>query len=62
MSLGLMSAGEGGEIVGDEFLYRRRLLAADSFDQVVVAREDSVLVVDGELLGVVPRTRENPGL
>jgi hypothetical protein len=41
-----MSAGERGEMIGDEFLHRCGLLAADSFDQVVVAREDSVLVVN----------------
>src|ERR1700722_11565703 len=44
-----MSVGELGEMIGDEFLHRRGLLAADSFDQVVVAREDSVLVVDGDV-------------
>src|ERR1700761_232303 len=45
----LVSVGERGEMIGDEFLHRRGLLAADSFDQVVVAREDSGLVVDGDL-------------
>src|SRR5271170_8457873 len=38
---------------GDEFLHRRGLLSADSFNQVVVAREDSVLVVDGDVAQVL---------
>ena len=51
--MALTSAGERGEMIGDEFLHRRGLLAAYPFDQVVVAREDSVLVVDRDVAQVL---------
>ena len=55
-----MSAGERGEMFGDEFLHLRGLLATDSFDQVVVAREDSVLVVDGDVAQVLRQELGKP--
>jgi hypothetical protein len=51
--LALTSAGERGEMIGDEFLQHRGVLAADSLDQVVVACEDSVLVVDRDVAQVL---------